>query len=395
MLRQIYPWVGIFAITDFFMEELLALRHRLHRYPELSGREKITAGILEDFLHQFGPDQIIRRLGGHGIAVVFESGNPGHEVLFRADMDALPISETLPLTYASVKKGVSHKCGHDGHAAILSGLARYISENRPVKGRYILLFQPAEETGIGALSVLRSRSFVNFKPDYAFALHNLPGYSRDTIVVRTGTFAAASRGMVINLKGRTSHASEPEKGQSPSLVLAKLMNDLPKLSGTGAEFGFSDFALLTIIYGSLGSPAFGTSPGHAVLMATLRAYLDSDMEVLIHRAEGLVADTVAESGISATISFQEEFPATTNHADAVSMVTAAASKLNLKTVNAGLPFRWSEDFAHFALRSKAALFGIGAGISHKPLHDPDYDFPDPIISTGVSIWVELYRHFAF
>ncbi len=377
------------------MEELLALRHQLHRYPELSGREKVTAGVLLDFLQPLNPARIHRNLGGHGLMAVFEGKAEGAEVLFRADMDALPIAEALPLEYASERKGISHKCGHDGHAAILAGLAAYISGNPPQRGRYLLLFQPAEETGTGALSVLHSRQFRQYKPDYSFALHNLPGYSKDSVVVRTGTFAAASRGMVIHLKGRTSHASEPEKGQSPAMVLARLMNDLPRLSGNGPEFGFSDFALLTIIYGSLGSPAFGTSPGHAVLMATLRANLDRDMEVLVSRAADLVNESLAGSGITASISFQEEFPATTNHAEAVALVTAAAEKLKLKTVNAGLPFRWSEDFAHFALRSKAALFGIGAGVSHRPLHDPDYDFPDSIIPTGVSIWTELYRQFAF
>ena len=84
-----------------------------------------------------------------------------------------------------------------------------------------------------------------------------------------------------------------------------------------------------------------------------------------------------------------------NHIDAVNIVTEAASGLQLKVVEAVLPVRWSEDFAHFALRSKAALFGIGAGISHRPLHDPDYDFPDSIIPEGVSLWVAIYQKFAF
>lgn len=378
------------------MEETLQkLRHQLHQNPELSGKEKQTARRLVRFLKPLQPDVLVEKLGGYGVMAVFDSGQPGPEVLFRADMDALTINETNEFEYCSQTHGVSHKCGHDGHSAILAGLAAYISANRPAKGRFLLLFQPAEETGTGAASVLADPVFSRFNPDYCFALHNLPGYDQNTIVVRNGTFAAASRGMVIRLKGRTSHASEPEKGQSPAATMTKLMTNLPHLSGSGTAFGFNDFALLTLVYGSLGTPAFGTSPGEALIMATLRAYLDKDMEILTAKAVEMVKDLTEKQKLAYEISFTEEFPATMNHIDAVNIVTEAASGLQLKVVEAVLPVRWSEDFAHFALRSKAALFGIGAGISHRPLHDPDYDFPDSIIPEGVSLWVAIYQKFAF
>ncbi|MHC1775281.1 MAG: amidohydrolase [Lentimicrobium sp.] len=377
------------------MEKLLNLRHELHRNPELSGKERQTARRMINFLKPLRPDSLTGNLGGYGVLAVFDSGRPGPEVLFRADMDALPIHELNKSDYCSQKAGVSHKCGHDGHSVILAGLAEHISSNRPEKGRFLLLFQPAEETGVGALSVLSDPAFSGFNPDYCFALHNLPGYDQKTVVVRNGTFAAASRGMVIRLKGRTSHASEPEKGLSPTEAMTNLMTNLPCLSGNGPEFGFSDFALLTLIYGHLGTPAFGTTPGEAILMATLRAYLDKDMETLTGRAVELVEKLAGESKLNFEIDFTEEFPATMNHADAVNHVKEAASGLQLQVVKAGLPFRWSEDFAHFALRSKAALFGIGAGVSHQPLHDPDYDFPDGIIPTGVSLWIAIYSRFAF
>jgi amidohydrolase len=375
-------------------EALLKLRHELHRDPELSGKEKLTARRLVKFLKPLKPDVLLQRLGGYGVMAVFDSGRPGPEVLFRADMDALPIRESCEPEYISQNHGVSHKCGHDGHSAILAGLATYISANRPENGRFLLLFQPAEETGTGAVSVLADPAFSPYKPDYCFALHNLPGYNQDTVVVRNGTFAAASRGIIIHLKGRTSHASEPEKGQDPTTAMTQLMANLPRLSGNGPDSGYTDFVLLTLTYGSLGTPAFGTTPGDAVLMATLRAYLDKDMEILTERAVRMVKELAEKSQLTYGIEFTEEFPATTNHTDAVDFVTGAAAGLDLKVVKAGLPFRWSEDFAHFALRSKAALFGIGAGISHPPLHDPGYDFPDSIIPVGVSLWVAIYNKFA-
>ncbi|MFH1119903.1 MAG: amidohydrolase [Bacteroidota bacterium] len=376
-------------------ESLLNLRHELHCFPELSGNEQQTARRIVKFLKPLEPDHIIEKIGGYGVLAVFDSGQSGPVVLFRADTDALPIAEMNGTDYCSRQPGISHKCGHDGHSAILAGLAAHISSKRPGKGKFLLLFQPAEETGVGAQAVLSDQAFSSFNPDYCFALHNLPGYARSAVIVRNGTFAAASCGMIIRLKGRSSHASEPEKGKSPASAMAQLMANLPKLSGSGPDSGFTDFALLTLIYGSLGTPAFGTSPGEAVLMATLRAYLDSDMKILSDKVTAMVKQHAEPAHLSFSISYTEEFPAMMNHPEAVGYVIETAAGMGFPVVEAGLPFRWSEDFAHFALKSKAALFGIGAGISHPPLHDPDYDFPDRIIATGVSIWQKLYERFAF
>lgn len=372
------------------IDPLIALRHELHRYPELSGLEQETAGRIHAFLRPLKPGQLLTMVGGHGVVAIFDSGRPGPEVWFRADMDALPVNETTHLDYASENPGVSHKCGHDGHTAILAGLADFIASHRPLKGRVLLLFQPAEETGQGAAVMLKALTVKGYSADFSFALHNLPGYPLNTVIVRNGTFAAASRGMVIRLKGKTSHASEPEKGMSPVAVMARLMVDLPGLSSNGELKGYRDFVLLTLIYGNLGSPAFGTSPGEAVLMATLRAYQNEDMEELCARATELVRRHSDAAAMGCEISFAEEFPATVNHPEAVLHVRDAAGSLGLPLIEAGLPFRWSEDFAHFALESKAALFGIGAGTDHPPLHHPDYDFPDAVIPTGLELWKSIY-----
>ncbi|MCB9014343.1 MAG: amidohydrolase [Lentimicrobiaceae bacterium] len=372
-------------------DALFDFRRELHQFPELSGMEVQTARRIINYLKPCAPDLLIEEVGGHGVMAVFDSGRKGPEVLFRADMDSLPIHESGLMRHSSKNDGVSHKCGHDGHTAILAGLAHFISEHRPVKGKVLLLFQPAEETGMGARAVLNDMKFAPFSPDYSFALHNLPGYPENAVIIRTGTFAAASRGLIIKLKGRTSHACEPEKGRSPAAVMAHLMSALPRLAGDGASRDYQDFILLTLIYASLGTPAFGTTPGEATLMATLRAYLDSDMESLTAEAVALVKRLAKESQLDSEISFTEEFPATMNHQDAVDYVLHAAADLNLEIIEAGLPFRWSEDFAHFAGKSKAALFGIGAGVEHPSLHHPDYDFPDNILKTGVNLWKSVYQ----
>ncbi|KAF0203697.1 MAG: hypothetical protein FD170_770 [Bacteroidetes bacterium] len=371
-------------------EEIIKIRHQLHQFPELSGSETETTLYISALLNELKPDLLQKGADEKGVWAVFDSGKPGPAVLFRADIDALPINETSDLPYASANQGVSHKCGHDGHAAILAGFASQVAKNRPEKGKLILLFQPAEETGMGAKSILENPDFNKLKPDYCFAMHNLPGFPVSGAVVRIGTFAAASSGMIIKLKGRTSHASEPEKGQSPASVMAQLMSGLPGLTRNGNAGKFNDFVMLTLIHANMGKPSFGTSPGEAVLMATLRAYLNEDMEYLCKLAEEMVAKASQSAGLDFEISYTEEFPATINHEEPVEMVTEAAKETGTALISAILPFRWSEDFAHFGLQSKAVLFGIGAGENHPPLHHPDYDFPDQIIPVALKMWEAVY-----
>lgn len=373
------------------VDEIRSLRHKIHRFPELSGEEVVTTALVKTLLERYKPDAIQTGPEGKGVWAVFDSGKPGPVVLFRADLDALPLEETTDLPYASSNAGVSHKCGHDGHTAILAGFAAVVAENPPLKGKLILLFQPAEETGMGAKAIVENPAFQALLPDYSFAMHNLPGYAAGSVVVRVGTFAAASRGMVIRLKGCTSHASEPEKGQSPAMVMAKLMSNLPRLAHQKQKKAFEDFVLLTLIHANLGSPAFGTSPGDAMLMATLRAYRNEDMDTMCQMAEEMVCKASESAGLQYSITYTEEFPATINHPEAAVIVVEAAKNSGLELNNAVLPFRWSEDFAHFGRISKAVLFGIGAGEEHPPLHHPDYDFPDHIIPAAIKMWGGIYE----
>src|SRR6056297_2007903 len=126
---------------EYNTARLIELRRKLHKFPELSGKEYKTAGLLKRYLLEYQPDQIIENLGGNGIAAVFNGKEDGPSVLFRCDIDALPIRETNQFEYKSVAEGISHKCGHDGHMTIMMGLAEAIYNDFPRKGRAILLFQ--------------------------------------------------------------------------------------------------------------------------------------------------------------------------------------------------------------------------------------------------------------
>ena len=157
------------------LEHLIEIRKKLHRNPELSGNEKDTSKLIKSLMITYRPDRIIEGLGGFGLAVVFNGKQAGPSVMFRCELDALPILENSKIPHQSDNHGVAHKCGHDGHMTIMIGLAEAIFHDPPEKGRVILLFQPAEENGEGALAVIRDNKFRDIEPEYIFALHNLHG----------------------------------------------------------------------------------------------------------------------------------------------------------------------------------------------------------------------------
>ncbi len=372
----------------FSAKQTETFRKELHRYPELSGKEKHTAQRIITFLELSKPDQVIRNIGGHGLAFVFDSKQPGPAILFRTDMDALPIQEINTVEYASQHRGIAHKCGHDGHMAIMAYFAGKIAENRPKRGKAVLLFQPAEETGEGAERVIKDKKFKDIKPDMAFALHNLPGFARHSIIFRENTFAAASKGMIVKLKGITSHAGEPENGINPAKAMADIINQFLDLT-EGKEF--RDFTLVTLIHARLGERAFGTSAGYGEVMATLRSYRNEDMELLTEKAESIARLNAEAQNLKLEIEYTEVFPATVNDDECNSFVWSAAKEENLKIVRPEAPFRWSEDFGQFTERFPAALFGLGSGTGQPQLHNPDYDFPDEIITTGAKMFFNIYN----
>jgi len=364
------------------------LRKTLHRIPDLAQHETATAEAIVHFIGDFNPDEVITGLGGTGVAAVYLGLTPGPTVMIRCELDALPIEEVNDFAHRSTRARISHKCGHDGHMAMVAGLAPGLKQQPPARGRVVLLFQPAEEIGAGAAAVLRDSRFRSIAPDYVFALHNLPGYALHQIAVRVGTFTMASAGMTATLEGRTSHASEPEHGVSPARALESLLHDLPNLVGGSQLQGFS---LVTLTHLALGERSFGISPGRAELLATLRAEHDADLQQLSQRATELVTKTASAQGLRADVQWSDQFAATVNHADAVHEILQAARQLGLPTQQLSDPIRWSEDFGLFTQTTRGAMFGLGAGIEQPALHSPDYDFPDALIPTGMALFGQIIR----
>ena len=369
---------------------LIKFRRELHSYPEIAGQEKSTAKRLRRFISTFNPDRIISKIGGYGIAFIFKGEDPGKKILFRADLDALPIKEISNREYRSVYSDRAHLCGHDGHMTILAGLAEVLSLNRPLKGEITLLFQPSEETGEGAALVLDDKKFRrSINPDYVFAVHNLPGYPHKSIIINNNIFSSASVGLTVNLHGKSSHAAEPAQGNSPVKALSQIINAVYAIQDNREIF--NDFVLGTVIHINLGEKRFGTSPEYGEVSMTLRAYRNDDMEVLKNEVVQAAIQICKKEKIRCEYEWKEEFLSLENAPYPVEIIKKATYNLDLETVEMTVPFKWSEDFSHFTRNFPGAMFGIGAGTDHPALHNPDYDFPDEIIATGINMFLNIYR----
>lgn len=378
------------VLTNTDCEQLVAWRRELHRHPEVSGNEAGTARRVRDMLAPTRPDAVLPDLGGHGVAAIYDSGASGPTVMIRAELDALPIEELTGLPYSSTVPGAGHLCGHDGHSAILAALARLLGRKRPARGRVVLMFQPAEEDGSGAAAVMADPRFAAIAPDFAFALHNMPGLPLGHASLAEGPAACASRGLRIDLTGRTAHAAQPETGVSPMPALARIMPALAAL-GSGAPLD-PGFAMATVTHASMGAPAYGIAPGHAQIRATLRTLEDAAMDALCARAEPLVHEAAQQSGLGVDLTYEDVFLSCENAPAAVRELRAALEAEGVPTTGTGLPMRASEDFGRFGKDCPAALFLLGAGEDHPSLHNPDYDFPDDLIRIGARIFMRTIRN---
>lgn len=375
-------------LTDSEFSLLIEIRKEIHANPELSGQEKNTQQLILDFLEQHSSASSIK-LAETGVLACFDSKNEGKTILIRGDIDALPIEEVNPFPHKSKNKKVSHKCGHDGHTTILLGLAMMLTKSPIKNGKVFLLFQPAEETGAGAAAVLHDPKFPLKQIDFAYALHNLPGFAKNEIILKENEFSAYVKSMVIKLNGKTAHAAEPEKGYNPALAIAQILAFSEQMTLNQPEL--ADFFLLTPVYSILGSPSYGISAGEGEIHFTLRSWSTNLMKVKTAELEDLIRKVAKKYHLGVSISFTEEFFSNHNNGDSVKLIRDSANDLHLKVVDVESPFKWGEDFGLFTQKYKGAMFGLGAGISTPALHNPDYDFPDEITPSGVAMFYSIIQ----
>jgi amidohydrolase len=356
----------------------------LHRQPELSGKEIQTARRIVEYLRPFKPDRLVEKIGGHGVVASWVFDERGPEVAIRCELDALPIREAGDIPHASTAKGVSHKCGHDGHMAIVAGLAPWLTTRPFDRGTVTLLFQGAEETAEGARSMLDDPRLADFAPDYLFALHNLPGYDLNEILVIDRQFSATVLGLAIYFEGAIAHASQPEKGRDPSLAVSESCIAIHRL--INADLADPAYTLATPVYTRIGAPDYGISAGEGELHFTLRTWSEDTMAALIERIHAIVSEACSRYGLEFSTRQFDYFPSVFNDEDCTGLIVEAAESLGYPFRRLPTPMPFGEDFGFFTQRFRGAMFGLGAGLETPPLHNVRYDFPDALLESGTAMF---------
>ena len=347
------------------------IRHELHAHPGISGDEHYAHDLIVRELATCHPDKVYTHVGGYGVVAVWGTDQSHPATAIRGDIDALPSG---------------HRCGHDGHTAILLQTAQWLGEKKPKQGHtVILIFQPEEETGTGAQKILDSGILQQYNIRRIYGYHNLPGFPLGTVVLNYHTFAAASTDIIYHLKGRSTHASTPEKGLNPGLATAQIIQTFNQLNSHDNADN-DHFRQSTLICVQLGEEAFGTSAGEAELMFTLRAYTNTAMQQLLSEANSIVADIATQYKLDVSHTLRDPFPATENCSDIVETIE---QHCNCRYRHILTPFRWSEDFAHYLQAFPGAMFGIGSGEKQPELHHPDYNFPDTLIDPAARVLINL------
>ncbi len=356
---------------------LADIRKQLHKFPEISGEEKDTAQKIESILGRLGIQDLETGIGGHGI-LAFPQGRENTQIMVRCELDALPIPERNTFDHRSTIPGKMHACGHDGHMSILLGLAEKLMQE-PIEGLSpVLLFQPAEETGKGALEVIKSDAFQNLNLKSALALHNIPGQDLASISARPGTMCMISVGLKFRFLGSTSHAAFPELGNSPNKLVHKLFDWVYEKC--------PETVIATPVHTEIGSPDFGINPGLGTWSITLRSASESDLNQSVQDLIELAVNEGGKLGVKVEHEKADPFPLTGNHADLFETLKAVCTEEGFPLETLDQPFRWSEDFGHFKSVCPSLLFGLGSGVNQPNLHYPNYDFPDEIQERGSMVF---------
>lgn len=356
------------------LDKVVALRRALHQCPERSGRERKTMTAIRTFLAE-NTSLDVRDMGGWMLATHWE-GDGLPAIGFRADMDALPLGDS----------GARHGCGHDGHSATLCGFGLLL-EGREIGRNVHLIFQAAEETGEGAKRVIETWPELQ-SLRALYALHNIPGHPKGTVLMRRGCFACASCGHIVHLTGRPAHAAYPGDGANPIELLSRLVLETPGMI-EGILNGDSRLLMRTLIGLRAGGEDFGISAYEGELCQTLRGYRKADIDALIQKIEARARAGCREAGMKCDFEIRDAFPDTTND-DAVfddALSRFAAAGLPVKQLDE--PMRWSEDFGWLLKAVPGVYFGIGAGENSPGLHTEGYEFDDELIACGVRAFEAL------
>ncbi|WP_018990012.1 M20 aminoacylase family protein [Aromatoleum toluclasticum] len=371
-------------------KQITGWRHHMHRHPELAFEERHTAEYITGLLRSWGYE-VATGVGKTGIVASLTAGDGRKAIGLRADIDALPVAEKAAGDHRSTVEGRSHTCGHDGHSAMLLGAAQHLARTRSFNGTVRLIFQPAEEVMGGALAMIKDGLFERFPMDAVFGMHNMPGLELGTIHFTTGPVMAAVDNWEIELGGKGSHGSMPERSIDPVVAGASLVMALQTI--TSRNVAPLDSAVVSV-GAFLAGDAGNVIPQSALLRLSIRTSRPETRELVLGKVRSITAAQADCYGV--TWEIREGTPGAVLVNDAEQTAFAATVAKDLlgadKVVTDGPRFMGSEDFAFFAQHKPGTYCFIGNGDTPM-VHHPQYDFDDRNLPVGAAYWVALAESF--
>lgn len=360
-------------------------RQRIHAWPELGFEEQQTAALVVRSLTDLGLT-VHTGLGGTGVVTVIDSGEPGLSIGLRADMDALPMDEESDLPFRSERAGVAHTCGHDGHTAALLGLAHYLCQHPPATGRVVLIFQPAEEGGRGAIRMADDGLFERFPCDEVYAFHNMPLLEPGQGSVRTGPTLQSLAVFEIEIEGVGGHAAAPHQATDPLQVAARLAVDIGAIAGRHIDP--MEAALINVGKLEAGS-THNIIPGTASLSGTIRALSPDVHDELLSRLRDLCEGQARISGCQVELNLPHACPPCVNAPEQASLAAQAMGDVlgEAQVITDLNAFPFSDDFSYMLNQWPGAYLFLG--MAGDMCHHPTYQFDDGLLPVAASVFTRI------
>jgi hippurate hydrolase len=382
------------ALTDR-VGEFIQLRRDIHRHPELAFEEHRTSALVAAKLESWGYT-VHRGLGGTGVVGTLKRGTSPRRLGLRADMDALPIQEATGAEWSSVKPGLMHACGHDGHTAMLLAAAKTVAQDPTFDGTLNLIFQPAEEGGGGAVRMMADGLFEQHPCDAVFAMHNMPGTPVGHFVFRDGAAMASSDYVTLRIHGTGGHGAMPHRAADPLVAAASIVMALQTVVSRNVD----PLHTAVVTVGALhAGQANNVIPALATLELSVRSLDPAVRRLLEQRIKALVAAQAESFGVRAEIDWRPGYcvlvnsVAETDFARQVALDLVGPERVTLQ----GPALTGSEDFAFMLEKIPGSYLLIGNGDGDSAgacmVHNPGYDFNDDNIATGAAYWVALVERF--
>ena len=358
-------------------ETLTGWRRYLHTHPELTLHEHETAAFVCARLRELGVP-FVAGVGGHGVVATISRGQSNRSVGLRADMDALPITETTGLPYASGNPGVMHACGHDGHTVSLLGAAALLARDASWTGTVHLVFQPAEEGGGGAKNMIADGLFERFPMERIFGYHNWPGLGAGTVAVHDAAVMASGGRIEFRVKGVSGHAALPHLTRDPVVASAHLLLALQTIVSRNVDP--LDAVVISVATMEAGTAA-NQIPGEAVLRGTMRTLRNPTCDEVEDAIRRVCAGVALSCDVQIEAALRRGNPVTVNAPAERDMAAEAVVAAGLPLRRDMAPAMTGEDFAWYLEHRPGAFVWIGNGPADdgRGLHNSSYDYNDAIL----------------